>query len=262
MKVKEQNYFGKTESSKNLKDFYISLTSYNPETKVANHFHGKPYLCLLVSGSYQEKSYKDSEIIKTGTTLFRPANYEHANNFSNDKGVCLNIEINNPEKYMLLNDFKISEINPQMKASIDVYKLLYFLMNGVSKDILNITCYESIFSHFDFSPIKGKLNWIYKIKEQIRENPFAIISLSKLSIEFGLHPNYIVRKFKEVTGYKLSDYLNKTRLENSLPKLVSSTKNLTSIAYDSGFYDQSHFAKNFKKYFIVSPKEFRKVIKG
>ena len=262
MKVKEQHYFGETETSKKLEDFYISLTSYNPKTTVVKHFHEKPYLCLLVDGIYQEKNYKNTEIIKTGSTLFRPANYEHANDFSNHKGLCLNIEINNPEKYNQQNDFKISAFEAQQKGSIDVYKLLYFLKNDISDDILNISCYESIFSHFDFLPIKGKLNWIQIIKEKIRDNPFAIISLSKLSIEFNLHPNYIVRKFKEVTGYKLSDYLRKVRLEKSLTKLTSSSEKIASIAYDSGFYDQSHFAKNFKKHFLVSPKEFRKVVKG
>lgn len=262
MKVKKQNYFGDTIASKKLEDFYVSLTSYQPNTKVVKHFHEKPYLCLLVNGFYEEKSYKSSEIIKTGSTLFRPANYEHENGFSNHKGLCLNIEINNPEEYIKQNDFKISASEAQQKGSIDVYKLLYFLKNDISDDILNISCYESIFSHFDYLPIKGKLNWIQTIKEKIRDNPFAIISLSKLSSEFDLHPNYIVRKFKEVTGYKLSDYLSKVRLECSLPKLASSAENLTNIAFDSGFYDQSHYAKNFKKHFIVSPKEFRKVVKG
>jgi AraC-like DNA-binding protein len=262
MKLEEQHYFGDTLDDKKLEDFYISITSYHPNTKVEKHFHKKPYLCLLMNGLYQENRQKDSEIIKTGTTLFRPANHEHSNNFSNQKGVCLNMEINKPEEFFLHNNLKVASFEQQQKGSIDVYKLLFGIKNNLPKDVLNIYCYESIVSHFNNFEVKGQLNWIQLIKDQIRSNPFASISLTELSIEFGLHTNYIVRKFKEVTGFKLSDYLNKTRIEESLTKLISSEKSLSTIAYDSGFYDQSHFNRNFKKYFSSTPKEFRKGIKG
>lgn len=262
MKLEEQHYFGETVEDKKLEDFYISITRYHPKTKVEKHFHKKPYLCLLMNGLYEENRYKDSEIIKTGTTLFRPANHEHANNFSNDKGVCLNVEINKPSEFFLQNNLKVANFRQQQKGSIDVYKLLFGIKNKLPKDVLNMYCYESIVSHFNNFEVKGNLNWVQLMKDTIRSNPFASISLTKLSLEFDLHPNYIVRKFKEVTGYKLSDYLNKIRIEESLTKLVSSKENLSNIAYDTGFYDQSHFNRNFKKHFSATPKEFRKVTKG
>jgi AraC family transcriptional regulator len=81
-----------------------------------------------------------------------------------------------------------------------------------------------------------------------------------LSLEFSLHPNYIVRKFKEITGYKLSDYLTKIRLEHSVKQLIENEKNLTNIALESGFYDQSHFNRNFKKKLETTPSHFRKII--
>ena len=108
----------------------------------------------------------------------------------------------------------------------------------------------------------GDLNWVKKVKERINDNPLETISLDKLSMEFSLHPNYIVRKFKEITGFKLSEYLTKIRLEHSMKYLLSNEENITTIALESGFYDQSHFNKNFKKHIDTTPNHFRKVITG
>ncbi len=117
-------------------------------------------------------------------------------------------------------------------------------------------------THINISEKKGNLIWVKQIKERINDDPTAPLSLEKLSLDFGLHPNYIIRKFKEVTGYKLSEYLTKIRLENSIKNLILTESNITEIALDTGFYDQSHFNRNFKKHIASSPLHFRKVIKG
>ena len=109
---------------------------------------------------------------------------------------------------------------------------------------------------------EGYIHWVKKVKELINDNPLETISLEKLSIEFSLHPNYIVRKFKEITGFKLSEYLTKIRLEHSVKQLLISKENITSIALENGIYDQSHFNRNFKKHIDTTPNNFRKVITG
>ncbi len=108
----------------------------------------------------------------------------------------------------------------------------------------------------------GDIDWVKKVKERINDNPLENISLDKLSIEFSLHPNYIVRKFKEITGFKLSEYLTRMRIEHSVKQILMDKENITAIALESGFYDQSHYCRNFKKLLDTTPNNFRKVIKG
>lgn len=40
--------------------------------------------------------------------------------------------------------------------------------------------------------------------------------------------------------------------------LNQSTKSLTDIAYESDYYDQAHFIKDFKEFTGLTPKEFLK----
>jgi len=262
MKFKQQNYFGTVVRSMEMENFCISLNSHTPDTEVHLHSHEKPYLCLVVDGMYRETNCKTSTIFETGTSLFRGANYKHANQFYNQGGTFLNVEINDPEDFMEENDFRLPNNEIPRLGTIDIYKLLYSFKNDLPDDLLNILCYESMIMHFDMFPVRGKLDWVRKVKERFHDDPFSSISLTYLSKEFDLHPNYIVRKFKDVTGYRLSEYLNKTRVELSLSKMIQTDDNLTKIAFDSGFCDQSHFNRNFKRHIATSPKKFRNTLKG
>lgn len=256
-----KKYYGATKKSIRTEDFNISLTLYPPNSKIRKHSHEKPYLCLLTKGMYTEEAY-DSTMITNGTVLYRSAHYEHSNQFSNQQGVCLNLEIENPDEFSSRNDVKLPLSTFKQRASTDIYKLLFSFRRDIPDDMLNLYCYESLITHFNSLPAKGKPEWVEQVKEWINDNPFAPISLDTLSDYLQLHPNYIIRKFKEVTGNTLSEYLTKTRLESSMRDLVRTDHKITKIALNSGFYDQSHFNRNFKKYLTITPTAFRKSIEG
>ena len=261
MNLKANQYFGITTESLRTENFKISLTNHSPNSNISLHAHSKPYLCLLASGAYKEES-NTSEIIKQGEVLYRVANYEHSNSFSDKGGLCLNIEMNDYEQFMTLNELHLPIKVSKQKGVIELYKLLYGIKQGLANDIINIYCYESMIAVLNVFNSSGNIDWVKKVKERINDHPLESISLDQLSIEFSLHPNYIVRKFKEVTGFKLSEYLTKIRLEHSMKYLLSNEENITSIALESGFYDQSHFNKHFKKHINTTPNHFRKVITG
>ena len=261
MNLIKNTYHGVTAKNIKTENFTLSLTEHVANSKIIKHVHEKPYLCMLVAGMYREDGV-GSQIIKNGTSIFREANYEHANHFSNKEGVCLNLEIDNINFFHEINDFKDRLSGFEQKSSLEMFKLLYAFKKGVAKDLLNIYCYESILSHFKEIKIKGKLKWIQKTIEYINDNPFNNISLTELSKEFQLHPNYIVRQFKKYTGLKLSEYISKIRLENALNNMLTTNNSLTEVALKSGFYDQSHFNKHFKKVFNETPKPFQKIMRG
>lgn len=261
MNIKPNKYFGTTTKSLRTENFNFSLTNHPANSQISLHSHDKPYLCLLAYGTYKEESFA-SDIIKHGEVIYRTPNYEHSNSFMDKGGLCLNIEINDYKQFMTLNELQLPIKVSKQKASLEVYKLLYGLKCGLPNDILNIFGYESMIAVINVFNGEGDINWVKKVKELINDNPLATISLDTLSIEFSLHPNYIVRKFKEVTGFKLSEYLTKIRLEHSINRLLTNEENMTSIALESGFYDQSHFNKNFKKHLDTTPKNFREVVTG
>ncbi|MFA9458531.1 helix-turn-helix domain-containing protein [Halalkalibacter sp. AB-rgal2] len=65
------------------------------------------------------------------------------------------------------------------------------------------------------------------------------------------------RKFQKQVGINPKQLGKVIRLQSVLKILLNEKiDNLTNIAYKSGYYDQSHFIKDFKEFTGISPKEF------
>ena len=73
-----------------------------------------------------------------------------------------------------------------------------------------------------------------------------------------LSPSHFSRVIKQTFGETFTDLLAKFRIEKSKEYLLTTDKNLTQIAYDCGFNDQSYFTKVFQKYTSLTPGEYRR----
>ncbi|GAA5040907.1 hypothetical protein GCM10011506_42130 [Marivirga lumbricoides] len=73
-----------------------------------------------------------------------------------------------------------------------------------------------------------------------------------------LSPSRLAALFKEQTGSSLSKYLLWTRLRHAIIlTLTEKDRNLTDIAYATGFYDQSQFNKYMYEMFGMPPKALK-----
>ena len=64
------------------------------------------------------------------------------------------------------------------------------------------------------------------------------------------------RNFKKQIGISPKQLWKVIRLHTALKMLLNKNENLTSIAYESEYFDQAHFIKDFKEFTGVTPKEF------
>jgi AraC-like DNA-binding protein len=65
------------------------------------------------------------------------------------------------------------------------------------------------------------------------------------------------RKFLKQIGISPKQLGKVIRLQTALKMLLNEeAENLTSIAYESAYYDQAHFIKDFKEFTGISPREF------
>lgn len=88
---------------------------------------------------------------------------------------------------------------------------------------------------------------------------FNKFSLEKTANQFGLNKYKFLRLFKQETGLTPNNYILLKKIEKS-KLLINERQPIFDIAIDLGFYDQSHFYKNFKRFTGVTPLEFQKSI--
>jgi AraC-like DNA-binding protein len=101
--------------------------------------------------------------------------------------------------------------------------------------------------------------WAKELKEIIQDQIDTTITLKQLSKDLDINPAYLSREFsKYFNDLSFGDYLRKLRIEKAIEYLNISGYSLTKIAYLTGFSDQSHFTRIFKKHTGQNPSVYKK----
>jgi AraC-like DNA-binding protein len=104
--------------------------------------------------------------------------------------------------------------------------------------------------------------WAKELKEIIQDqiDTNLALSLKEISQSLNVHPSYLSREFsKYFDDLSFGDYIRKLRIEKAMTLLQDPKHSLADIAYLTGFSDQSHFARIFKKTTGQSPLSYRKL---
>lgn len=84
------------------------------------------------------------------------------------------------------------------------------------------------------------------------------LTLRCLSRRLGYSEFYTTRKFREISGMQLRDYLRHRKLAFALKEVRDSDKSLLHIAFDYGFSSHEAFTRAFKAAYGITPSEYRK----
>jgi AraC-like DNA-binding protein len=94
-------------------------------------------------------------------------------------------------------------------------------------------------------------------KEMILRNFNRQISLDIIAETLDISSYYLSRIFSEESGFTLSHYLTQVRLEKAVELLEDPRRNVSEIAFKTGFKDSHYFSRVFKAHFGCAPKEYR-----
>lgn len=100
-----------------------------------------------------------------------------------------------------------------------------------------------------------------RICRYVEMNLAGELSLDRIAGEFYLSKYHIAHLFKENSGMSLHQYILKKRLESCRGKLAEQMP-ISQVYALYGFRDYSSFFRAFRKEYGMSPKEYRRQIKG
>ncbi|BDI34472.1 hypothetical protein CCAX7_65230 [Capsulimonas corticalis] len=86
--------------------------------------------------------------------------------------------------------------------------------------------------------------------------------VAELSETFGMSRSRFSHYFRDVTGLAPAGFLRQVRLEEVTRLLVQSDLKLEAIAVTTGFANANDLCKVFRRYFHLSPGEFRRQMRG
>lgn len=102
--------------------------------------------------------------------------------------------------------------------------------------------------------------WVYTLLKIIHTNYAngSQLSLLPLSKEIGINKDTVAKKFKEIIGCSVGDYIINYRIKCACHSLANTEGTLREIASNCGFGSETYFIRQFKKRKGMSPTQFRK----
>ncbi|WP_413739720.1 helix-turn-helix domain-containing protein [Sodalis sp. RH14] len=100
--------------------------------------------------------------------------------------------------------------------------------------------------------ISDLLNWLESHIDQQ-------LSLDAIAAKAGYSKWHLQRIFLKITGSKLGTYVRERRLSKAALALYHSSRSILDIALEYGFDSQQSFSRAFKKQFLITPDQYRKM---
>jgi AraC-like DNA-binding protein len=98
----------------------------------------------------------------------------------------------------------------------------------------------------------------YLLRDLLEAHVAEGVSLYEAGRRLHFHPSHLVRAFSREFSMTPHQYLTSRRVDRARHLILDGTP-LSMVARSSGFYDQPHLARHFKRILGISPGSFTKV---
>jgi AraC-like DNA-binding protein len=99
--------------------------------------------------------------------------------------------------------------------------------------------------------------WLERAREFVHARFLDAPRIADIAAAVDIHPAHLAAVFRRHYRIPLGTYVRRLRLEWSARCLLEDERSLSSIAFEAGFSDQSHFTRAFKSYSGQTPGEYR-----
>lgn len=176
--------------------------------------------------------------------------------------------IKEKDRVLLILSFYISEsimslninIDKHFTGDMDFYNQLIKLstMDAISGYIHNY--FGNVFAEMQNRREHHNSYLVSRAIDSINQNIYKDISLTEVAKSVYINPNYLSRIFKQETNKSFIEYVTEVKMNESKKLLKTSLYKIYEIAGMLHYRDVNHFTKVFKKYFGVTPTEYRELV--
>jgi AraC family transcriptional regulator len=269
MKLKAGQFYGETSQTFSADSFRFTEKSYSSLTKLPAHAHEFSHFCFVLSGNYKEKIGARLFEREPAALVFYPPDVSHAEeHLTNGRHFLVEIDSKGLEK---VREYGASLDEPAILSEDSSLWLATRMYKEFSeRDEFSALALESISIELLIaaSRKRSKLSeskpphFLEKAKEFLHENFSTPTGLNELAKSVNIHPTHLARVFRQFENCTAGDYVRKIRIENARKRMLSTDESLVEIALETGFADQTHFTRSFKRITGITPTEFRRLFKS
>jgi AraC family transcriptional regulator len=215
------------------------------------HGHEDAHFMLVTSGAYTTAA-RPGDAPSGALLIFNPAGTFHDDHFICGGGAFFTITM--PRFDTCLPDHPVEIALPH--GHMLARRVLREMAEG--EDL----CWELIGLVTGEAAPRDPPAWLSRACAHLRENCESAVDLGMLSRGLGIHPVHLTRTFRAFLRCTPGEYLRARRLDRAAEALTGGRDSLAEIAVRTGFTDQSHLSRHFRRGYGVTPGVYRALTRG
>ena len=109
-------------------------------------------------------------------------------------------------------------------------------------------------NHLEFIDTENNHSKVSEILQYINDHLTDELSIDRIADNFFVSKYYMMRQFKQETGYTMGNYISRKRLLLAKELILSGIPS-TQACFDCGYKDYSTFSRAYKRFFSESPRD-------
>jgi AraC family transcriptional regulator len=269
MKLKPGQFYGKTSKCLSADGYRFTEKSYHSDAYLPLHSHELSHFCFVLSGRYDERISADHFQRQPSALVFYPPDVSHAEkHFTNGRHLLVEIDT---KRLDAVREYGASLKDPVVLGLESSLWLAARMHREFSeRDAFSSLALESISTELLIAASRRLAEtgerrppkWLDRVKEYLRDNSSSPPGLNDLATAAGVHPTHLARVFRQFEGCTAGDYVRGVRIGKARNMMISTDEPLVEIALQTGFADQTHFSRTFKRATGMTPTEFRSVFRN
>ena len=241
----------------------VSVRNYAPHQVMRAHAHKEHLMSIVINGGFRENVGRSERFYAPGHVAFFPAGLVHAQEFGamGARQVIFRTE----ERWLdYLADGR-AELDAAPYTRGQEFRLLgerLLLELGCRDERSEIAC-EGIL--LEIVAAFGRRNsdrrdapqWLRTARTFLHDNVCRPLTLREIASAAGRHEVHLAREFRRHYGTSVVTYLRRLRVQQAAQALAGRKTELSEIAFDCGFSSYSHFSREFKLFYGVTPSTYR-----
>lgn len=236
----------------------VGLSRYAPGEVMPEHAHPGAAISVVLAGGLEERVGRREVEVGPFSVVTKPADVAHANRFGQDGARMLSVDLTADALEGLEGWREGGDgwcwhhapegVTPAVRLGLDA-------LVGVP-DETAVADAISALVEAGGSDRRSPPPWLSRLRDRLHDEWDEAPSVAELAEEAGVHRVYLARRFRQHLGTTVTGYLRSLRVQAAARALLTDAP-LVHVALDTGFADQPHFSRTFRRSTGFTPGDYR-----